>query len=180
MTSSFVSTAREMEDHHLVVPAVATAASVEAAAGRTMTARELLEEFESLTEALPLWRGQHVHEAVRVALSIGAPDLAERLVAADLAYPAPRQLLAITSARAALAEARGEIGRAAALYDEAAAAWDTFGCVPERAHALAGLARCHGWSTDAASEARAEATRLRDRLGARPPDAAELGAARSS
>jgi class 3 adenylate cyclase/tetratricopeptide (TPR) repeat protein len=177
--SAFVRAAREMRDQHLVVPAVVTAARVEASAGRAATVRELLHEFESLTEGSALWRGQHVHEAVRIALTVDALDLAERLVAADVAYPAPRQRFAATSARAALAEAHGELDRAGALYEEAAGAWSAFGCVPERAEALAGLARCHGWSSAAAAEARAEATQLRARLGAAPLEPAGVGEARS-
>ena len=46
------------------------------------------------------------------------------------------------AARAQLAEHGGEYADAASLYAEAAAHWQEFGNVPERAHALLGEGRC--------------------------------------
>jgi hypothetical protein len=51
-------------------------------------------------------------------------------------------IAARSGARASLAEARGEHGRASHLYREAADAWGELGSVVERAYALFGLGRC--------------------------------------
>ena len=49
---------------------------------------------------------------------------------------------AVLTGRALLAEARGDTDDALALFQEAAAAWETYGGPFERAHALAGAGRC--------------------------------------
>ncbi len=78
---------------------------------------------------------------LRTALAAGDPALAKRLANG----PEPRYPLnehALCAARAQLAEHAGDHVEAAALYAEAAARWQEFGNVPERAHALLGQGRC--------------------------------------
>jgi hypothetical protein len=53
-----------------------------------------------------------------------------------------RQRHSVVTARAILAEAEGTPDRAAALYDDVAAAWAEYGHVLEHAQALLGLGRC--------------------------------------
>ena len=78
---------------------------------------------------------------LRTALAAGDPDLARRL--ADGLEPAiPLREHALCAARAQLAEHAGDHADAATLYAEAAARWQQFGNVPERAYALLGQGRC--------------------------------------
>ena len=78
---------------------------------------------------------------LRTALAAGDPDLAERL--ADGLEPRyPLREHALCAARAQLAEHAGDHAEAATLYAEAAARWQQFGNVPERAYALLGQGRC--------------------------------------
>jgi class 3 adenylate cyclase len=78
---------------------------------------------------------------VRTALAAGDHALAGRLTdALEPRYPLDEH--ALCAARAQLAEQARELGDAATLYAEAAARWEEFGNVPERAHALLGQGRC--------------------------------------
>ena len=78
---------------------------------------------------------------LRVALAAGDSALGERLTAAlEARYPLDEH--ALGTARAQLAEHAGELADAAALYADAAARWQQFGNVPERAYALLGRGRC--------------------------------------
>jgi hypothetical protein len=78
---------------------------------------------------------------VRTALGLGDRELAERLSAGvEPRYPLHQH--ALCSARAELAEHTGEYEEAARLYLQAAAGWQEFGNVPERAYSLLGDGRC--------------------------------------
>ena len=78
---------------------------------------------------------------LRTALSAGAVDLAKSL--ADGLEPRfPLDEHALCTARAQLAERRGEPAEAVTLYAEAAERWRQFGNVPELAYALLGQGRC--------------------------------------
>jgi class 3 adenylate cyclase/tetratricopeptide (TPR) repeat protein len=78
---------------------------------------------------------------LRTALAAGDPDLAKRLAdGLEPRYPLDEH--ALCAARAQLAEHAGDHADAATLYGEAAARWEQFGNVPERAHALLGQGRC--------------------------------------
>ena len=78
---------------------------------------------------------------VRAALAIGDEALAAELVQ-SLRPRYPLDEHALCAARAELAEDRGDVAEAAALYADAAARWDAFGHVPERAYARLGHGRC--------------------------------------
>ena len=78
---------------------------------------------------------------IRTALAAGDLALAERLSdSLKPHYPAHEHALCV--ARAQLAEHAGGHPEAASLYAEAAAGWQEFGNIPERAHALLGQGRC--------------------------------------
>ena len=78
---------------------------------------------------------------LRTALAAGDPELAKRLAdGLEPRYPLDEH--ALCAARAQLAEHAGDHADAATLYAEAAARWQEFGNVPERAHALLGQGRC--------------------------------------
>jgi tetratricopeptide (TPR) repeat protein len=85
--------------------------------------------------------GRHLPSMMRVALVAEDPALATRLAdGLELRYPLEEH--ALCSARAQLAEYAGDYADAASLYAEAAAGWQEFGNVPERAYALLGQGRC--------------------------------------
>ena len=78
---------------------------------------------------------------LRTALAVGDPALAKRLAdGLEARYPLDEH--ALCAARAQLAEHAGDHVDAATLYAEAAARWQEFGFVPERAYALLGQGRC--------------------------------------
>ncbi|MGI8478505.1 MAG: hypothetical protein ACR2M2_01370, partial [Gaiellaceae bacterium] len=79
--------------------------------------------------------------AVRTALVASQVDLARRLVGA-LRDTTPLHRHGRRAVEAALAEADGELDRAASGYRDAAAEWRNFGNVLEQAFALRGLGRC--------------------------------------
>ena len=71
--------------------------------------------------------------------------------------------------RAQLAEHAGDHAQAASLYAEAAARWQEFGNVPERAHALLGQGRClFALGDPAAEQPLREAAKLFSSMRYRP------------
>jgi class 3 adenylate cyclase len=105
---------------------------------------------------------------LRMALSIGDVELAERLAGSlEPRYPVDEH--ALCAARAQLAEHRDATRGAAALYGEAAARWEEFGNVAERAYALLGEGRClHVLDDERAGEALREARALFTQMGYAP------------
>jgi hypothetical protein len=75
-----------------------------------------------------------------------------------------RGTLNLLSARATVAEARGEVAVAAARYGEAIEGWHAYGHLLEEADALLGRARCSGDGGAAAAD-RARAAGLLRSLG---------------
>jgi tetratricopeptide (TPR) repeat protein len=142
LTEDLLPKGRELSDPQAVGPALVTAALIEVHSGDLAVALRLIEELESMSRAWPAWwRAQFLPDAVRVAASAGGVDLAERLVT-GFAPSFAREHHALTTARAAISEAKGEQHDAAKLYAEAAAAWGNFGFVLERGLALVGHGRC--------------------------------------
>ncbi len=125
-----------------MVIVLSCAAVTRASLGGTETALAILREVEavpSLGEAAEL--AIYLPAIVRAAISVGTPDLAERLVG-HLPSRYPYAEHALVAANAALAEAHGETEVAADAYADAAARWESFGVVPELGFALLGQARC--------------------------------------
>jgi hypothetical protein len=83
---------------------------------------------------------RYLPELVRCALGLSDLALARRLLDGVEART-PLQGHALCAARAAIAEAAGDLGEATSRYAEAAARWREFGNVPERASALLGQGR---------------------------------------
>jgi class 3 adenylate cyclase/tetratricopeptide (TPR) repeat protein len=124
------------------LPNLSAAASARAALGQHDHAASLLAEIETTpgrresadyAPSLP--------RAVRTALTIGNPELAERL-AAGVEPRTPYDEHALAAVNAALAEANGDLAAAAEGYADAAKRWQAFGVVPEQAFALLGQGRC--------------------------------------
>jgi tetratricopeptide (TPR) repeat protein len=109
--------------------------------GNASAATGLLQALLERSSENRFWLTFHCAEAVRAAIADGALDLAERLLAGAEGRP-PRLSNAVLSARAALAEAKGELEQAAALYGDAVDRWHEFGFLLEEGQALLGVGRC--------------------------------------
>ena len=134
-------TARGIDSADSVVLAFAAAATTLAPAAPER-ARALLAEVERTAGApeTPYYARQ-LAAMVRTATTVDDPRLAKRL--AELLKPIfPLREHALCAAKAQLTEHVCQYTDAASLYAEAAARWQEFGNVPERAHALLGQGRC--------------------------------------
>jgi hypothetical protein len=149
-------------DPQALGPALLQAALVSALRGDLAEAVAYVEEIEAFAQAkVQVFGGLEV--MVQVCVAAGELATAERLVRDSAARPASIVgVNSLTSCRAVLAEARGDLVEAAAIYREAAADWDAFGSVFEQAYALHGLGRCGD------EEAAREAAAIFQGLGAAP------------
>ncbi|MFN2470404.1 MAG: AAA family ATPase [Gaiellaceae bacterium] len=134
--------ARESGEPQVLVPGLAVAALVASAQEDLVTVLERVTELERVTRGgAPTWRSIGLVWPVRLAMAAGRRDLAESFLDGsehDSAWGRCSRL----GARAMIAEASGSVGEAAALFEQAAADWERYGSVLERAYALLGLGRC--------------------------------------
>jgi tetratricopeptide (TPR) repeat protein len=141
-TDELVAAARESGDPQDYALTFAAGARLLVASGRPQQATALLVELEQVVgvRSDPYY-AYSLPDLVRTAHALGQPQLAARLV--DGVQPVtPIFGHALSACRAQLAEAAGDLPRAAALYADAATRWKEFGNMPERAYALLGQARC--------------------------------------
>ena len=148
-------------DPQVLVPGLSMAALVASAAGDVDAAVLKLEQLELVTRDQPAWRTFCRVEPLRVAVSLGRPDLGEAFLG-DPGSGAGWDPCSYATAHAVLTELRGDVVGAARWYREAAGRWSEWGSVVEQAYALLGLGRCG--DRDAAREADA----IFAGLGARP------------
>ena len=153
--------ARRSGDPQVLFPGLSMAALVASAAGNAPSAVAFLEEIELETRDQPAWRSFCRVEPLRVAVALMRPDLGEAFLG-DTPVNAGWDACAYPTARAMLAEARGDHEQAADSYRAAAALWGAYGSMLERGYALLGLGRCGD------AEAAREADAIFARLGARP------------
>jgi hypothetical protein len=144
----------------VLVPGLATAALVAAAMGDDQRALGYVRELVGVVN--PFWRDYCLVWPARIAIEAGAPEIAGEFLERSTESPAAWNICARMTARAMLAEARGTLPEARALYREVADKWGEYGSVVERGYALLGLGRCG--DADAAHEGR----EIFDRLGASP------------
>jgi len=154
--------ARESGDPQVLVPGLTMAALVASARGDDRTALEHVTELEERTRETSGWRSYCLVWPARMATAAGELQLAEAFLEGTEDASA-WNTCARLSARAMLAEARGERDDASALFRDAAERWDEYGSVVEQAYALLGLGRCSG---DAKASREGEA--IFARLGASP------------
>jgi len=133
--------ARESGDPQVLVPGLTTAALVASAQGNYRTALQHVVELEEVTRETSGWRSYCLVWPARIATAAGELQLAESFLHGT-EDESTWNVCARLTARAMLAEARGERDEAAALFREAAERWDEYGSVVERAYALLGLGRC--------------------------------------
>ncbi|HEX9599375.1 MAG TPA: adenylate/guanylate cyclase domain-containing protein [Gaiellaceae bacterium] len=177
----FLAAARQSGDRQVLVPALAVAGLIGLASGDVRGAVELIDELEGSTRDYAGWRSHELADALRVCSRAGELELGRRLLEGGAEF-VPRDRHEALTARAELAEGRGESERAAELYAEAAERWGEFGHALERGLTLLGRGRCLaalGWTDEATAPLR-EADAAFRHLGAAPllgETAALLGAA---
>ena len=134
--------ARQLEDLQVLGPALVTAALVEETRGNLGAATVLVRELEEVTrDRSPVYRESHLPDAVRVCLAAGELELADRLLA-DARSHVTRCRHCVTTVRALVHEAKGEMGPALEGFAAAVRDWTSFGSALERAFALMGAGRC--------------------------------------
>jgi hypothetical protein len=144
LRDEFLPQAREATDPQVLIPALTAAALIEEAAGNLPAALELVGEVEVATRDRADWtRLLHAPICLRISVAAGAVSVGERLLDRPNARGA-RLEPAMVAGRAIVAEARGEIGEAGALYADAAKRWEKYEFPFEQAHALLGHWRCTG------------------------------------
>jgi class 3 adenylate cyclase/tetratricopeptide (TPR) repeat protein len=142
LQAEYLPALREIADLQLLGPALITAARIEFARGNMAVAADLLNEFISSTEGVTgMFRGISLTDAVRLLVALGEVERAAAL-AADSESPGLRMEISSATARAILAEARGETEVALEAYEQVATDWAAFGHVLEHALALYGAGRC--------------------------------------
>jgi class 3 adenylate cyclase/tetratricopeptide (TPR) repeat protein len=141
LREEFLPRARDSADPQVVVPALATSALIEKRRGDLAAAVALAEEYAAITNGRPVWRAQHLLDVLRTCAAAGAVKLGESLVD-GMRATAARQLNTLHTARAVLAEARGDFEEAVRLYAESVERWAEFGFVLEQGQALLGVGRC--------------------------------------
>jgi tetratricopeptide (TPR) repeat protein len=138
---ALVRAARKSGDPQVVVPALAMAALVASATDDVTGAVEHLTELERITAGEPAWRAYCQVEPTRIALAASQRPLAEKFLD-NIEFVPGWGRCARPTARAALAEAAGDLETATSCYREAARCWEEYGSVLEQAYALLGLGRC--------------------------------------
>lgn len=126
----------------LIVVAAGAVALTRAAAGDAEGVREVLDRVVGLPEnELSQEFTVRMPSLVRAGLAVGAEEPAAR-VAAQVKPTLPVREHAAASARALLAEYRGDLAAAATEYAAAATGWGSMGNRLEEAYALQGAGRC--------------------------------------
>ncbi|MGZ4337227.1 MAG: adenylate/guanylate cyclase domain-containing protein [Gaiellaceae bacterium] len=164
-----VETSRTSDAADMVVLALAPAAAAALAAGRPETTSALLGELEQSPGTRETsYYARQLPVMLRTAFAAGDATLAKRLTDGfQPRYPLDEH--ALRAARAQLTEQVGDRDRAATLYAAAAAGWQEFGNVPERAYALLGQGRClHALAQPEAEQPLEEAQKLFSAMGYEP------------
>jgi class 3 adenylate cyclase/tetratricopeptide (TPR) repeat protein len=141
LASQLLPSARGM-DPQIFVPVLVAAALVEQAQGRIAEASALVEELEQTTRGTSAFhRARFLTDALRIATAADQWDLAQRLMH-GIGASAARHRHALIASEAILAEAAGDMERAAELGATAADRWHDYGFVLEEGQALLALGRC--------------------------------------
>jgi tetratricopeptide (TPR) repeat protein len=134
---------REIGYAEFLGPALVISAEVAVARGRAAEAIELAEEFASLTEDELDYRTLFLPLVARQLVAAGAVDRAEALVASTPDRPSAWRVgLSAITARAVVAEARGDFGGALERYREAAVGWGEYRFGLECGRSTIAVGRC--------------------------------------
>ena len=169
LVEEFIPRVRILRRAEFLAPALTVAAVVEQLRGHHATATELVEEFGRETASHDVYRLLFLPDAVRVLVACGELARASALVLEQGRARSDRHRHAISTARAAIAEAAGDREEAARRYAACATAWLRYGSALERAHALFGHARILHAMRDPEADAELDrAERAFAALGATP------------
>jgi class 3 adenylate cyclase/tetratricopeptide (TPR) repeat protein len=138
----FLPGVRAIGELEILAPALTVAALVKHAQGRPVAAGRLVDELSAAMNGRSAWQwANQLPDLVRLCVATGRWQLAGDLV--DRAQlPAARHRHARLTAQAVIAEASGDLHRAAQAYGEAATRWAEYGHPFEYARALLGQGRC--------------------------------------
>jgi class 3 adenylate cyclase/tetratricopeptide (TPR) repeat protein len=143
LVRELLSQARDIDDLQILVPALAAAAAIEAA-GNPPVAAHLIEELNRETHARgggQWYLGLYLAGLVRTCMATDQHALASQLIDHAPTRAARHQYARIT-AQAVLAEAQGDLHKAARLYEQVAERWTQYGHILERGQGLLGAGRC--------------------------------------
>jgi class 3 adenylate cyclase len=134
--------ARAAADLQFLVPSLSVAALIADAQNDPERALDFIQQLIELTKGCSdRFRALFLPELTRVSTARNALDLAREL-AGGMSVDTGRVAAARVDAAGALAEAEGTPAEALPLYERAAALWQEFGGVPQRAEMLLGQGRC--------------------------------------
>jgi hypothetical protein len=143
LVRELLSQARDIDDLQILLPALAAAAAVEAE-GNPPLAAHLVQELSRLAHARSggqWYLGLYLAGLVRTCMATHQHALASQLIDHAPTRAARHQHARLT-AQAVLAEAGGELHKAAGLYEQVAERWTQYGHVFERGQGLLGAGRC--------------------------------------
>ena len=143
LVRELLSHARDIDDLQVLLPALDAAAAVEAAGNRPLAAH-LVEELSRLAHARgggQWYLGLYLAGLVRTCIATHQHALATQLIDHAPTRAARHQHARLT-AQAVLAEALGDLHKAAGLYEQVTERWTEYGHVLERAQGLLGAGRC--------------------------------------
>jgi tetratricopeptide (TPR) repeat protein len=132
----------EMKELEIVAPHLSLAALMHAYAGERSATRELIDELNHKTLHATLYRARYLPDSVRALCAIGDFEYAERLLLQESDVAFARDRHAIVTARAIVAEAKGEMADALELFINAVRRWNQYGFVLEEGQSLLGAGRC--------------------------------------
>jgi class 3 adenylate cyclase/tetratricopeptide (TPR) repeat protein len=141
LEETFLPRTREIGDPQVLWQALMVASVAHLVRGDLEGARSLVMELVEATEGALVRTFWIMPEGQRVLLASGQTETARRIVEEEVA-PIPTLLTRKVLARAALAEADGDLVAAVGGYRQAAASWEQGGYVFEQANALLGAGRC--------------------------------------
>ena len=137
-----VDTARKAGEVQHLIMALSARGALAVARSEGVEARALMEELLALPELRDSYNfPSYLPELVRNAIGSGDVGVADAFLE-GFEIVAPMHAHALCTAEAQIAEARGDMTRAATGYEKATEAWKGFGFVPEQALALLGHGRC--------------------------------------
>jgi class 3 adenylate cyclase/tetratricopeptide (TPR) repeat protein len=134
--------ARRVAYTEYVTPALVLLAEARRAEGDLQGAQDALDEFATLTAEVPNYRVFMLPVAVRAFLAMGKLEKALALQPFQADVRTERHALSFLTAKAAIAEARGELDVAARMFAEAATRWERYGFALEAGLTLLDLAQC--------------------------------------
>ena len=142
LAARFLPGVRAIGELEILAPALTVAALIKHAQERPVAAGRLVDELSAAMNGRSAWQwANQLPDLVRLCVATGRWELADNLI--DRAQlPAARHRHARLTAQAVMAEASGDLHRAAQAYGEAATRWAEYGHPFEHGRALLGLGRC--------------------------------------